>query len=403
MKKNSVLIAVLLALLLTVGIATAQTVVINEAYSRGVAGDLDWIEVYNTSSSPVDISGYKIYDNGGQSGSKPKKLFPASTILPAKGFAAIIVDTASFDGDLSGFGIGSGGETVWLENAAGTLIDSSVIPALGIDTSFARIPDGAKTWTKTTPRTKGKTNVFIKMNEAYSRGVAGDLDWVEVHNSSTASINIGGYKIYDNGGQSGSKPKKLFPNNTIIPANGFAVIIVDTASFDGDLSGFGIGSGGETLWLENADGLLIDTVAVPALGIDTSYQRVPDGSNVMMKKTPLTKGASNGTGTSVPSDRFIATGYELMQNYPNPFNPSTTIRFRLASSSAVKITVFDLLGKEIATLVDGQRSAGEHTVHFNAAQHASELSSKGGYASGVYFYLLKAGTFSEMKKMILIK
>jgi hypothetical protein len=393
MKKNSVLIAVLLSLLLTVGIATAQTVVINEAYSRGVAGDLDWIEVYNTSSSPVDISGYKIYDNGGQSGSKPKKLFPASTILPAKGFAAIIVDTASFGGDLSGFGIGSGGETVWLENADGTLIDSSVIPALGTDTSFARIPDGSKAWRKTTPRTKGKTNVFIKMNEIYSRGAAGNLDWVEIHNSSTASIDISGFKIYDNGGQAGTKSKKLFPAGTIVAANGFAVIIVDTATFVGDTSGFGIGSGGETLWLENAAGLLIDTVAVPALGIDTSYARVPDGSNIMVKKTPLTKGVSNGTGTSVRSDRMTVNGYELLQNYPNPFNPSTTIRFRLAASGTVKVVVFDLLGKEIATLVDGQRSAGEHTVQFNAAQHAS----------GLYFYLLQSGSYSEMKKMILIK
>ena len=393
MKKNSVLIGVLLLSLFAVGIAMAQTVVINEAYSRGVAGDLDWIEVYNTSSAPVDISGYKIYDSGGQSGSKPKKQFPASTMLPAKGFLAIVVDTASFDGDLSGFGISSGGETVWLENSGGTLIDSSVIPALGIDTSFSRIPDGSKMWAKVTPLTKNSSNVLIKMNEAYSRGAAGDLDWVEIHNASAAAVDISGYKIYDSGGQSGSKPKKAFPNNTIVPANGFTVIVVDTATFDGDLSGFGIGSSGETLWLEDAAGLLIDTVAVPALGIDTSYQRIPDGSNLMVKKTPLTKGATNGTSTFVQSDRFVARGFELLQNYPNPFNPSTTIRFRLASSGSVTITVFDLLGKEIATLVDGVQTAGEHAVQFNAAQHAS----------GMYFYLLKSGSYSEMKKMVLIK
>ena len=86
MKKNSVLIGVLLLSLFAVGIATAQTVVINEAYSRGVAGDLDWIEVYNTSSAPVDISGYKIYDSGGQSGSKKKKDFTASNINTTKRF-----------------------------------------------------------------------------------------------------------------------------------------------------------------------------------------------------------------------------------------------------------------------------------------------------------------------------
>jgi hypothetical protein len=393
MKKNHVFITLLLATIFMVAVVTAQTVVINEAYSRGVAGDRDWIELYNTSSSPVDISGFKIYDIGGQSGSKSKKLFPAGTILPTKGFYAIVVDTATFVGDTSDFGISNGGETVWFENATGTIIDSLAIPALGVDTTIARIPDGGTILAKIAPRTKGKSNVFIKMNEIFSRGTAGNLDWIELHNAHTSSIDISGFKIYDIGGKNGTKSKKLFPDGTIVPANGFTVIIVDTATFVGDTSDFGLSNGGETVWLENTAGLVIDTVAIPALGIDTSYARVPDGSNIMVKKTPLTKGASNGTGTSVRSDRMTVNGYELLQNYPNPFNPSTTIRFRLAASGTVKVVVFDLLGKEIATLVDGQRSAGEHTVQFNAAQQGS----------GMYFYLLKSGSYSEMKKMILIK
>jgi predicted extracellular nuclease len=393
MKKNTLLFGMLFASLLLVAFANAQSVKINETYTRGTAGDLDWIEVYNTTSSPVDISGYKIYDSGAKGGAKSKKLFPANTVLPAKGFAAIVVDTATFVGDTSGFGLSSGGETVWLENAAGTLIDTCAIPALGNDTSYARIPDGSENWAKTTPRSKGKSNVFIKMNEIYSRGVAGNLDWIEIHNASTSSINISGYKIYDSGAKGGAKSKKLFPANTILAANGFTVIVVDTATFVGDTSGFGLSSGGETVWLENAAGLLIDTVAIPALGNDTSYARIPDGSNVMAKKTPVTKGTTNGTGTSVKSDHSVATGYALDQNYPNPFNPSTTISYQLSAVSHVTLTVYDVLGKQVASLVNQQQGAGSYHATFNA----SALS------SGMYFYRLNAGNYSEMKKMVLIK
>ncbi len=394
MKNKSILFSILLSSLFLIVNINAQSVIkMNEVYSRGVAGNLDWIEIYNSSSSQVDISGYKIYDIGGQGGTKGKKLFPVGTILPAKGFAVVITDTATFVGDTTGFGLGSGGETVWLENAAGVLIDTIAFPALGNDTSYARIPDGSNTWKKTTPLTRGISNVLVKMNEIYSRGVAGNLDWIEIYNSSATQIDISGYKIYDIGGQGGTKGKKIFPAGTLLAAKGFTVIVTDTATFVGDTTGFGLGSGGETVWLENASGTIIDTVAFPALGNDTSYARVPDGSNIFVKKTPVTRGTTNGAGTFVQSNRSVATGYTLEQNYPNPFNPSTSIRYNLAVSGSVQIAVFDLLGKEIAMLVNGQESAGEHVVRFNAGHHAS----------GMYFYRLTAGTYSEMKKMVLIK
>ena len=278
---------------LLVQIGYAQTPKMNEIYSRGVAGNLDWIEIYNPLATPLDISGYKIYDSGGQAGSKPKKLFPSGTVLPAKGFTVVITDTADFVGDLSGFGLSSGGETVWLEDAGGVLIDSVVFPALGTDTSYARVPDGSNFLTKSTPLTRGASNVLIKMNEIYSRGVAGNLDWIEIYNASSSSLDVSGYKIYDSGGQAGSKPKKLLPVGTILPSKGFYVVITDTADFPGDLSGFGLSSGGETVWLENATGLLIDTVVIPALGVDTSYARMPDGSGVFVKLSPTTRGISN--------------------------------------------------------------------------------------------------------------
>ena len=101
-----------------------------------------------------------------------------------------------------------------------------------------------------------------------------------------------------------------------------------------------------------------------------------------------------GLITNVEDEYYdIISDYKLMQNYPNPFNPATKITFYIPSDSHVFIKVFDILGKEIATLVNDNLSAGKHEIDFNA----SKLS------SGIYFYTLNAGSFVSSKKMVLIK
>ena len=85
--------------------------------------------------------------------------------------------------------------------------------------------------------------------------------------------------------------------------------------------------------------------------------------------------------------------YSLDQNYPNPFNPTTMIKFSIAKLSIVNLKIYDLLGREVETLVDGPMEEGIHEVTF----HATSL------ASGIYFYRLKAGTFTATKKLLLLK
>lgn len=89
----------------------------------------------------------------------------------------------------------------------------------------------------------------------------------------------------------------------------------------------------------------------------------------------------------------VVSDFELYQNYPNPFNPTTQIKFALAEQSQVTLKVYNILGKEIATLVNEVKSAGTHKVNFDGST----------LASGVYFYTLQAGKFSQTNKMILIK
>ncbi len=93
-----------------------------------------------------------------------------------------------------------------------------------------------------------------------------------------------------------------------------------------------------------------------------------------------------GPGVSAPN------GFALGQNYPNPFNPSTTIKYELPKASVVRLSVYDLLGREVSVLVDERRDAGVHQVQFDAS----------GLASGVYLYRLQAGDFVQTRRLVLI-
>ncbi len=268
------------------------SILLNEIYSRGTTEEPDWVEVYNNGDATIDLSGWKIYDSGGQAGTKPKLEFPAGTTIESKGFVVITVD----DGSASGFGLSSNGEKVWLENPDGAVADSIEFPALEEATSFGRYPDGTDNLQVMTTVTKGSANsndtpagIIVLMNEAYSRGIATDPDWIEIYNDSDVEVDLTGYKIYDAGGQSGTKPKKEFPAGTVITAKGFYVIVVD----DDDPSGFGLSSGGDEVWFEKADGTVIDHVVIPAMTETQSYGRKPDGTENWQLLETITRGTSN--------------------------------------------------------------------------------------------------------------
>ena len=89
----------------------------------------------------------------------------------------------------------------------------------------------------------------------------------------------------------------------------------------------------------------------------------------------------------------IPEDFGLSQNYPNPFNPVTTISYQLPDDAHVTLVVSDVMGREVATLVNGQEEAGHKSVRFDASN----------LASGIYFYRLQAGIFVESRKLMLMK
>ena len=97
--------------------------------------------------------------------------------------------------------------------------------------------------------------------------------------------------------------------------------------------------------------------------------------------------------TGITNTNGIANTYSLSQNYPNPFNPTTSINFSIPKDGLVKIVVYDMLGKEVATLVNSEQTAGNYEVTFDASK----------LTSGVYFYKITSGDFTDVKKMLLVK
>lgn len=119
----------------------------------------------------------------------------------------------------------------------------------------------------------------------------------------------------------------------------------------------------------------------------TSYP--PESAN----RTVFYVGTHTWTATSVDEDKQVPVSFSLSQNYPNPFNPSTKIAYALPAGTDVSLRVYNALGQEVATLVNGYRAAGSYEADFTAAN----------LASGIYYYTLRAGQFAETKKMALIR
>jgi hypothetical protein len=131
------------------------------------------------------------------------------------------------------------------------------------------------------------------------------------------------------------------------------------------------------------------SVAVTGTSVNILWQDNRDGNFEMYFKQDPT---GNPVGiTEISSE--VLKNYSISQNYPNPFNPSTDIKFDVPKQSYIKIMIYDNLGKEISTLVNGQFNPGTYKVNWNASN----------YPSGVYFYRILSGNYEKTKKMILIK
>ncbi len=165
-----------------------------------------------------------------------------------------------------------------------------------------------------------------------------------------------------------------------------AAVTLPFATVDGLLAGAGlsVGESADFLWSVRVnDGF--DT-----LNVATSYDLATNSFDTLFYNITLTRGIL----TNSELENGIPAKFALEQNYPNPFNPSTNINFALPQASRVTLTVYDMLGRKVATLLDGdQLQAANHSVRFDASA----------LASGMYIYRIEAGSFVSTRKMMLIK
>lgn len=195
--------------------------------------------------------------------------------------------------------------------------------------------------------------------------------------------------------------KQVRSDSLIIPAGSFPS--------GGNPNDFGININFDSSYLYTGGHLLIEirhtaftgsSSSVDAAGTSTSgygtdysacWQGNYSATSGMQGNVAITRISSTVTGihniTGQPNE------FKLNQNFPNPFNPSTSISFELPSLSIVKLTIYDALGREVSTLINEKLPAGSYEKNWNA----------GSLTSGMYYYTLKAGDFSETKKMMLVK
>ncbi len=152
---------------------------------------------------------------------------------------------------------------------------------------------------------------------------------------------------------------------------------------DGNYSLSGLAPGQYSVFVDKA-GYNESSVATVNASYNVNGSPIPGIANFTIEGT---------LGVSEKKSDVLPSAYTLEQNYPNPFNPSTTISFSLPNSGNVSLKVYNLVGQEVTTLMNGYRNAGQYNVTFNA----SNLS------SGVYFYRLEAGSTNVVKKMMLLK
>ena len=190
----------------------------------------------------------------------------------------------------------------------------------------------------------------------------------------------------------------------------FTSLFPDVKNYIGE-TGFGLSGSGEFMKLVSSNGQIIDSLTYDD---NSPWPDEADGNGSTLElidadkdnSLPVNWKASQGHGTpgSINSavtavknvvETSVPKEFALSQNYPNPFNPSTIIRYQVSVGSKVQLKIYDLLGREVATLIDEYKPAGYYSINISNFSKTQ--------SSGVYFYTLRAGEFIQTKKMVFLK
>ena len=352
----------------------------------------DWIELYNSTDTDMDISGFGISDNLSQ---PMKYRFPDGTTIAAKGYLVVFCsgNEGMQNGELHApFGLRSYGEDVVIANRAGRIIDSYSFKNQETDVSMARIPDGAGELQSNSqpspgyPNTGAGYSAFDAANRLPLGGVyisefggsTGSVatDWVELHNSTGSAVNLGGYGISNN---PKNPAKWVFPDIPIEP--GEYLLLYATGSADKAQKknlklNFCISSTGETLFFFDPNGKLIDKLSAGRMRSGQSYGR--DGSDNRFYYAEPTPGAQNGKGyegiTQLPA--FSVT--------PGIYDNAVTVAITAGEGETIRYTTDCTTPNASSEVYSGELSISKNSVIRAAAFRDGYLS--GDVATATYLF-----------------
>ncbi len=241
-------------------------------------------------------------------------------------------------------------------------------------------------------------NEFMAINDATIPDRNGEYDdWVELYNNTDTAISLNGYYLSDDGS---NLTRWAFPD-TLIAANDYLIIWTDNDVGQAGLhTNFKLSGSGETVILVDSSQAVVDEVVFGQQTADISSGRYPNGMGpfIAMSPTFSVENVDGITGIKKNPTPTLST-FTLYQNYPNPFNPQTTISYQLPVNANVTINIYNMLGQEVRTLINENKSAGYHSVVWNGKDNSGQW-----VTSGIYFYQLKTGSdLSETKRMMLLK
>ena len=352
----------------------------------------DWIELYNSTDTDMDISGFGISDNLSQ---PMKYRFPDGTTIAAKGYLVVFCsgNEGMQNGELHApFGLRSYGEDVVIANRAGRIIDSYSFKNQETDVSMARIPDGAGEFQPNSqpspgyPNTGAGYSAFDAANRLPLGGVyisefggsTGSVasDWVELHNSTGSAVSLAGYGISNN---PKNPAKWVFPDISIEP--GEYLLLYATGSADKAQKknlklNFCISSTGEALFFFDPNGKLIDKLSAGRMRSGQSYGR--DGSDNRYYYADPTPGAPNGKGyegiTQLPA--FSVT--------PGIYDNAVTVAITAGEGETIRYTTDCTTPNASSEVYSGELSISKNSVIRAAAFRDGYLS--GDVATATYLF-----------------
>ena len=352
----------------------------------------DWIELYNSTDTDMDISGFGISDNLSQ---PMKYRFPDGSTIAAKGYLVVFCsgNEGMQNGELHApFGLRSYGEDVVIANRAGRIIDSYSFKNQETDVSMARIPDGAGEFQSNSQPSPGYPNtgagysafdaanrlplsgVYISEFGGSTESVA--TDWVELHNSTGSAVSLGGYGLSNN---PKNPAKWVFPDISIEP--GEYLLLYATGSADKAQKknlklNFCISSTGEALFFFDPNGKLIDKLSAGRMRSGQSYGR--DGSDNRFYYAEPTPGAQNGKGyegiTQLPA--FSVT--------PGIYDNAVTVAITAGEGETIRYTTDCTTPNASSEVYSGELSISKNSVIRAAAFRDGYLS--GDVATATYLF-----------------